>query len=68
MNWVTIAWSMITAVCLSFAAVHLAVWLRSRNARENLLFAICAGAAGAATMLELVALRAATPAAFGEAA
>jgi two-component system sensor kinase FixL len=67
MSWVTIAWSMITAVCLSFAAVHLAVWLRSRDARENLLFAICAGAAGAVTMLELVALRAATPAAFGEA-
>jgi PAS domain S-box-containing protein len=67
MNWITVAWSMITAVCLSFAAVHLLVWLRSRDARENLLFAVSAGAAGALTMLELVALRATTPAAYGEA-
>jgi len=47
MNWITVTWSMITAVCLSFAAVHLLVWLRSRDARANLLFAISAGAAGA---------------------
>jgi signal transduction histidine kinase len=67
MNWITVAWSMITAVCLSFAAVHLLVWLRSRDARENLLFAISAGAAAALTMLELVALRATSPAAYGEA-
>jgi two-component system sensor kinase FixL len=67
MNWITIVWSMVTAVCLSFALLHLVVWLRSRDARANLLFAISAGAAGALTMLELVALRAATPAAYGEA-
>jgi two-component system sensor kinase FixL len=67
MNWITVVWSMITAVCLTFAAVHLLVWLFSREARANLLFAVSAGAAGALTMLELVALRAATPAAYGEA-
>jgi PAS domain S-box-containing protein len=66
MSWITVVWSMITAVCLSFAAVHLLVWLRSRDARTNLLFAISAGAAGVLTMLELVAFRAATPAAYGE--
>jgi two-component system, LuxR family, sensor kinase FixL len=67
MNWITATWSMITGVCLSFAAVHLLVWLYTRDARENLLFAISAGAAGALTMLELVAFRAASPAAYGEA-
>jgi two-component system sensor kinase FixL len=66
MSWITVTWSMITAVCLSFAAVHLLVWLRSRDARENLLFAISAGAAGALTMLELAAFHAPTPAAYGE--
>jgi two-component system sensor kinase FixL len=66
MSWITVTWSMIAAVCLSFAAVHLLVWLRSRDARENLLFAISAGAAGALTMLELAAFHAPTPAAYGE--
>ena len=47
MNWITVVWPMITAVCLSFAAVHFLVRLRSRDARANLLFAISAGAAGA---------------------
>jgi two-component system sensor kinase FixL len=67
MSWITVVWSMVAAACLSFAAVHLLVWLHSRDARANLLFAISAGAAGALTMLELVAFRATTPAAHGEA-
>ncbi|MFN2230519.1 MAG: ATP-binding protein [Anaerolineae bacterium] len=67
MNWITVIWSMSAAVCLSFAAVHVLVALRSRDARASLLFAISAGAAGALNMLELVALRAETPAAYGEA-
>ena len=67
MSWITVVWSMITAACLSFAAVHLLVWLHSRDATANLLFAISAGAAGVLTMLELVAFRAVTPAAYGEA-
>jgi hypothetical protein len=66
MSWITVIWSMSAAVCLSFAAVHLLVALRSRDARANLLFAISAGAAGALNLLELVALRAETPAAYGE--
>jgi two-component system, LuxR family, sensor kinase FixL len=67
MSWITVIWSMSAAVCLSFAAVHMLVALRSRDARANLLFAISAGAAGALNMLELSALRAGTPAAYGEA-
>jgi two-component system sensor kinase FixL len=67
MSWVTVVWSMGAAVCLSFAAVHLLVWLNLREARSNLLFAIGASAAAAATMIELAALRADTPAAYGEA-
>jgi len=67
MNWITVVWSMTTAACLSFAGVHLLVWLHSRDARTNLLFAISAAAAGMLTILELVAFRAATPAAYGEA-
>ena len=67
MSWITVVWSMVTAACLSFAAVHLLVWLHSHDARTNLLFAISAAAAGALTMQELLAFRAATPAAYGEA-
>lgn len=67
MSWITVVWSMVTAACLSFAAVHLLVWLHSRDARTNLLFAISAAGAGALTMQELLAFHAATPAAYGEA-
>jgi PAS domain S-box-containing protein len=67
MSWITVAWSMSAAVCLSFSAVHLLVWLHSRDARPSLLFAIGAGGAAALNMLELVAFRATTPAMYGEA-
>lgn len=67
MSWIIVVWSMGAAVCLSFAAVHFMVALRARDARANLLFAASAAAAAALTMLELIALRAETPAAYGEA-
>jgi len=67
MSWVTVGWSMIAAVCMSFAAVHALVWLHSRDKLANLLFAISAFAAGVLTVIEMVAMRAATPAAYSEA-
>lgn len=65
MSWVTLAWSMAAGVSLTLAGVHLLVWLRDREALTNLLFAISAVAAAAMAMLELVLMRAQTPAEFG---
>ncbi|UCG96066.1 MAG: PAS domain-containing protein [Burkholderiales bacterium] len=66
MSWITVTWSMIAAVCLSFAAVHLLVWLRARAAPASLYFAISAGAAGVLTLLELAAMRASSPVEYAE--
>jgi len=65
MSWVTVTWSMAAGVSLTLAAVHLLVWLRDREAFANLLFAVSAVAAAAMAMLELVLMRAQTPAEFG---
>jgi len=66
MSWVTVIWSMAAAVSLTFAVVHLLVWLRARDARTNLLFAVAAVAAGVLALLEANLMRAQTPAAYGE--
>jgi signal transduction histidine kinase len=64
MSWVTVTWSMAAAVSLTLAGVHLLVWLRDREAVANLLFAVSAVAAAAVAMMELVLMRAQTPAEF----
>lgn len=63
---ITILWSMSAAVCLTFAVVHLIVWLRARDATSNLLFAIAAIAAAILALLEMSLMRAQTPVAYGE--
>ena len=65
MSWVTIIWAMIASACLTLALVHVLVWWRRRDARDNLLFALSAVATAAFAGCELWMMRAETPEAFG---
>jgi two-component system sensor kinase FixL len=65
-SWTDIIWSMAAAVCLTFAALHLVVWLRQRDQWENAVFAIAAAAAAATVLLELAMMHARSPASYGE--
>ncbi len=66
MSWITIIGSMSAACCLTLAVVPLLVWLRNRDAWGSLFFSICAAAAAVMAALDLLMLRAQTPAEFGE--
>src|SRR5204862_7452185 len=60
MSWITIVWSMASAVCATLALIHLAIWFGRRSQVVHLLFALTAvGAAGNATA-ELGMLKATT--------
>jgi two-component system sensor kinase FixL len=66
MNWVTVIWSMTAGICLTLAGVHLLIWTRQRDQWANLVFSISAVAAAGYAVLDMVALRAQTPAEYGE--
>lgn len=65
MSWPTIIWSGAGGVCLALAGIHLLVWLKSRDAWANLIFAIAALMASSCTLIELRMMHAETPAAIG---
>jgi PAS domain S-box-containing protein len=66
MSWVTFIWSMTAGICLTFGAVHFLVWTRQRDQWANLVFSFSATAAAGYAVLDMVALRAQTPAEYGE--
>jgi PAS domain S-box-containing protein len=60
MSWITVIWSMASAVCATLALIHLAVWRERRLQVTHLLFALTAlGAAGNA-IAELGMMKATT--------
>jgi len=65
MSWITVIWSMVAGVSLTFAAVHFLVWLRDREALANLLFSVSAAAATIIAIQELSVMRAQTTGEFG---
>ena len=65
MSLVTVIWSMISAACLTLAAVHGFVWWRRRADRANLLFSLMAVATALYAMCELRAITSVTPVEFG---
>ena len=67
MHWLTIAYAMTAAACLTLAAVHLQVWSRQRARLAHLAFAMTATSFAALTPIELWMVRAQTPAQFGSA-
>lgn len=66
MSWVTFIWSMTAGICLTIGAVHFLVWTRQRDQWANLVFSFTAAAAAGYAVLDMVALRARTPAEYGE--
>jgi hypothetical protein len=56
MSWITIVWSMASAVCLTLAAIHFAIWLKRRREVAHLLFALSALGAAVSGLIELTML------------
>jgi two-component system, LuxR family, sensor kinase FixL len=67
MQWLTVAYAMTAAACLTLAAVHLQVWSKQRARLAHLAFAMTAISFAALTPIELWMVRAQTPAQFGSA-
>jgi signal transduction histidine kinase len=66
MSYVTFTWALVTSGALLLALMHGIVWLRDRQARASLAFAIfCLGISGMA-VTELGTMHARTPAEWGE--
>jgi PAS domain S-box-containing protein len=65
-SWVTVAWSMAAALCVSLSLAHLLIGARQK-ARSSLFFAAASLAAAAIAALELAGMRAQTPDAWGSA-
>src|SRR5947199_913737 len=60
MSWITIIWSMASAMCATVALIHLTIWVQRRSQVVHLLFVLTAlGAAGNA-LAELGMLKATT--------
>ena len=60
MHVVTIIWSTISAVCLTLALLHVAIWTRRRREVRHLLFSLAALAAAANAHIELLQMSART--------
>jgi two-component system sensor kinase FixL len=60
MSWITVVWSMASAVCATLAAIHFAIWLRRRSQVAHLLFALSALGAAGSGFIELTMLKATT--------
>src|SRR5438552_13068762 len=60
MSWITVAWSMNAAACLTLAGIYLVVWCKQRESWVHLLFSCSAIAAAAISAFELWMINAAT--------
>jgi len=60
MSFLTIAWSMVTAVCLTLALLHFYIWSKNRKFPATVLFSLAAVGAAGHAVFELIMLRATT--------
>jgi two-component system sensor kinase FixL len=65
MSWITVVWSISSAVCLTIAGIYLLVWWRRHEVWMYLLFAAAAFAAAVIGGFELASMRAATAQDYG---
>ena len=65
MSWITVAWSMNAAACLTVAGIYFVVWSKQRDNWVHLLFSCIALSAAAIAALELQLVHAETPKAYG---
>jgi two-component system sensor kinase FixL len=56
MTWITIIWSMLASVSLTFALLHLFIWSKGLQPWSNLSFSVAAAAA-VITIMELMVMR-----------
>ncbi len=68
MSWVTVIWSMVSAACLTLAAMHLMAWCQRRTKWAQLLFAATAAGTAAMAAIELWLMVVETPAHYAAAA
>jgi len=67
MNWVQIAWVMMSAASLTLGVIHLFVWLKQRSQYAHLLFFALAISATTYGAFELVVMQAQSPAGYAAA-
>lgn len=61
MSWTTAVWSMLASACMTFAVLHLPVWLRDRRALPNLYFALVCIATAGMLLTEVGMMHASSP-------
>ena len=66
MSWITSIWSLTAGIYLTLGAVHFLVWTRRRDEWANLVFSIATTAAAGYAVLDMLAMRAQTPAEYGQ--
>src|SRR6266581_629688 len=64
MSWITIVWSIASAVCATLALIHLAIWAQRRSQVTHLLFALTALGAVGNAVTELGMMKATTVEAY----
>jgi two-component system sensor kinase FixL len=60
MSWITVAWSMNAAACLTLAGIYLLVWCKQREGWAHLVFSFTAVAAATIAAFELAMMHAET--------
>jgi len=64
LSWTLVIWSMLASACLTFASIHVLVWLRDRSTLTSLFFALtCVGTAGL-VLCEVLMMQSRTPQEF----
>src|SRR6266480_6134511 len=64
MSWITILWSMASAICATLALIHFAIWAQRRSQVAHLLFALTALGAVGNALAELGMMNATTVEAY----
>ena len=64
MNWVTVVWSMVAAVCLTLGSMHLIVWASQREAWARFWFALASISVAVLAAAEFVMMQAASVEAY----
>lgn len=66
MAWIYYAWDMMGGACIALALVHLVAWLKRPARLADALFAVCAFAIAAISVMESMTMRAASAAQYVE--
>lgn len=61
MEWIDIAWPMISAASATLAFIHLSIWFHQKNRPADLAFAVTALSLAVSTIFELLMMRAQSP-------